>query len=309
VAAAEGRMIIVVDGGGSTTSCAAFTGAHEHGRTELPSCKPATGDMRTDELCRYLGSWLITTHLNVTSSDMLLVGMSGIWSQEERRSYADDLDLSWSRYVGDAVPRITVISDIELVQLAALNGRPGIVLVAGTGAIALGIAGDGKQIRVGGWGPRIDDAGSGFWIGREALRAVAWMLDGRGPSTLLIRPVAAFLMADPADVATLQNKLRTTSIDRCARLAQAVFAYAAEGDAVAMHIRDHAARELARLVTTACGEMPDTPHDIVLYGSLWRDEPFYDIVHRLVRDQVPDASLHIMTDVLVSTAEAILTTS
>ncbi len=309
MAAAEGRMIIVVDGGGSTTACAAFTGTHEHGRTELPSCKPAAGDTRTDELCRYLGSWLTTTHLNIASSDMLLVGMSGIWSQEERRSYTDDLDLSWSRYVGDTVPRITVVSDIELVRLAALNGRPGVVLVAGTGAIALGIARDGRQIRVGGWGPRIDDAGSGFWMGREALRAVAWMLDGRGPSTLLIRPVAAFLMADPADVSTLQNKLRTTSIDRCARLAQAVFAYAAEGDAVATHIRGEAAHELARLITTACRDTSDIPPDIVLYGSLWRDEPFYRIVHGLVSDQVHGVSLQTMTDVLASTAEAMLTAS
>jgi len=76
-----------------------------------------------------------------------------------------------------------------------------------------------------------------------------------------------------------------------------------------MHIRDEAARELTRLVTTACGSMPDIPPDIVLYGSLWRDEPFYGIVHGLICDQVPGASLHTMTDVLASTAEAVLATS
>ncbi|CAN5466662.1 hypothetical protein BH10BAC6_BH10BAC6_14940 [soil metagenome] len=297
--------LIIIDGGGSTTDVAAFDGTREIGRSTFPSCKPNAESMQTDELCRHLGTWLVTTRCAITETTFLLIGMSGIWSVEERRSYLSDFDMSWSHYVGDLLPRTSVISDVELVQLAALQSGSGIVLIAGTGSIALSVDTLGIQRRCGGWGPRIDDAGSGFWIGREALRAVARMLDGRGPTTLLIRPVAAFLVVDPNDVISLQNKLRATSIDRCARLAQAVLSYAEEGDAIAINIRQRAADHLAALVLAVRATIPTVEPNLILYGSLWQNEMLRSMVISLVAAAHPDTSCSILADVCASAARAL----
>lgn len=70
--------------------------------------------------------------------------------------------------------------------LMSVQGKfSGNVLVAGTGAIALGINSEGEIIRVGGWGHLIGDAGGGYDIGRRALAALAASFDGYGPKSLL----------------------------------------------------------------------------------------------------------------------------
>ncbi len=48
-----------------------------------------------------------------------------------------------------------------------------------------------RVARVDGWGNIMGDAGSGYWIGREALDAVMRAYDGRGPQTALTDVVRA----------------------------------------------------------------------------------------------------------------------
>src|ERR671922_279575 len=80
-------------------------------------------------------------------------------------------------------------------RLAALrDGRPGALLLAGTGSIVLGRDARGRLVRAGGLGPLIGDEGSAFWLGREWLRrapeaAATAPQVGRPPHAL--PPVAA----------------------------------------------------------------------------------------------------------------------
>jgi N-acetylglucosamine kinase-like BadF-type ATPase len=64
-------------------------------------------------------------------------------------------------------------------------GAPGIVQISGTGSITFGINVNGERKRVGGWGYLIDDEGSGYGIGRDALNAVFKAFDGRASKTAL----------------------------------------------------------------------------------------------------------------------------
>lgn len=66
----------------------------------------------------------------------------------------------------------TVIPDAWAALAAGVPDGIGIVLVVGTGSIAMGRTADGKWQRAGGWGPSLGDEGSGYWIGREAIREV-----------------------------------------------------------------------------------------------------------------------------------------
>lgn len=96
--------------------------------------------------------------------------------------------------------RVTVVSDAE----AALDdafpiGGPvaaGILLVAGTGSIALARGADGDVHRVGGWGPLLGDEGSGYWLGLQGLRVAVRALEGRGPGSALASILPAAVGAD-----------------------------------------------------------------------------------------------------------------
>lgn len=96
----------------------------------------------------------------------LIVGSKGIWTGPERK----DLQLSF-RALAETV---TVVSDVELAMHTAFGRTPRktnrILIVAGTGSIALGTDTDGTLYRAGGRGPAKGDEGSGYWIGKEFLR-------------------------------------------------------------------------------------------------------------------------------------------
>lgn len=65
--------------------------------------------------------------------------------------------------------RITVVHDSRLL-LAAGRASTGVAVIAGTGSAAWGRNAAGAEARAGGWGYLLGDEGSGYWLGREAVR-------------------------------------------------------------------------------------------------------------------------------------------
>ncbi len=82
-------------------------------------------------------------------------------------------------------PRVFVVHDSVAALHAATHGKPGIVVISGTGCVAAGINKAGRYVRAGGWGYLIDDEGSAYDIGTKALRSAFRTLDGRTPRTKL----------------------------------------------------------------------------------------------------------------------------
>ena len=80
----------------------------------------------------------------------------------------------------------TVVANDALAGLyAASAAGVGVVIIAGTGAIAYGRTGDGRTARASGWGYLIGEEGSLMRLGCDALRAVARAVDGLEPPTAL----------------------------------------------------------------------------------------------------------------------------
>ncbi|QFZ73194.1 ATPase [Streptomyces fagopyri] len=102
------------------------------------------------------------------------------------------------RRLGIAARTVGVSSDIEA-AFASAPGAPadGLALVAGTGAGATRIVGRRCATTVDGDGWLLGDEGSGFWIGRGAVRAALRMADGRGGPTTLARAVGLALGLPP----------------------------------------------------------------------------------------------------------------
>jgi glucosamine kinase len=92
----------------------------------------------------------------------------------------------YRRVVEQSLPnsRIRIESDAVVAYAGALGLEAGVLLIAGTGSIAIGRQVDGTMIRVGGWGPHFGDEGGGFWIGREAVRVALRSLDSKADSEL-----------------------------------------------------------------------------------------------------------------------------
>ncbi|MCF1598169.1 ATPase [Streptomyces muensis] len=95
---------------------------------------------------------------------------------------------------------VEIHSDIEA-AFASAPGHPadGLALVAGTGAVAARITARACTATAGGDGWLLGDDGSGFWIGREAVRVALRMADGRGGATELAASVGRALEV-PQDV-------------------------------------------------------------------------------------------------------------
>ncbi|MFS0863080.1 N-acetylglucosamine kinase [Fredinandcohnia sp. 179-A 10B2 NHS] len=110
----------------------------------------------------------------------VFAGMSGV----DRPEAKEVINNIFKKYLPTNV-KIIIDNDGVNALYSGTLGLPGIVQISGTGSITFGINENGGRKRVGGWGYLIDDEGSGYEIGREALHAIFKAYDGRGPKTIL----------------------------------------------------------------------------------------------------------------------------
>ena len=140
--------------------------------------------------------------------------------------------------------RTLVVNDALVALEAGAPGAPGVVIISGTGSIAYGRNQQNQGARAGGWGHVLGDEGSGYWIGRAALRAVLREADRRGPRTALTPLLLRHFGVSEAQNLiheVYQSKLRPAAIGALAQCVQAAFT---EGDDAAQGILRAAADEL-----------------------------------------------------------------
>jgi glucosamine kinase len=172
--------------------------------------------------------------------------------------------------------RVLLAGDVVTAHAGAFGLGPGVVLAAGTGAIALGLDASGERRQVDGWGYLFGDAGGGFWIGRRGLDAALRCHDGRAlPTELMVKAAEHF-----GDLGGLAEVLYPggDAVARIAEFAPAVLGLA-ETDPYAARIVAEAAGELAATVAAAAGPA-DLP--VSWTGRLLRDEG----LHRRFADEL-----------------------
>lgn len=178
----------------------------------------------------------------------------------------------WLRATVAAVlPRAQIIpsADFEIALVGALGERRGVLLLAGTGSLAYGVNAAGQTALVGGWGYLIDDAGGGYWIGAQALGAVARAGDGRGPATALSTAILDRLgLATPLDLVPWLYHTGTVRTAEVATLAPLVLQVAAQGDAVAGAILARARDELLLAAQTVIRRLGLAGAGIAFAGGL-----------------------------------------
>lgn len=200
---------------------------------------------------------------------------------------------------------VRLTNDAEL-ALTALDGAAGVAVIAGTGSIAVGRDARGTMARSSGWGHIIGDEGSGYELGRLALKAAARASDSRGPQTALLPAVMAEWQLPRAD-AMIDRVYPDGDKGLIARLSALVFAAAREGDAVARAIVREGAAELA-LAALAVGEMLDFPDGklpLALAGGLLLHEADYRaMMLRRIRRRRPVGQVALVAEPALSAARA-----
>jgi glucosamine kinase len=139
---------------------------------------------------------------------------------------------------------VLVTGDGETAQRGAFRGRPGIVVIAGTGCAAVGRSG-GRLAQAGGHGFLLGDEGSAYWLGQAAVRNALYWEDGMGGSEPIHRAVLA---TAGSTLHELIIKVNTHSSERSYLTVFApVLTSLAQTDPVARELTERAAGQLAAL--------------------------------------------------------------
>ena len=175
-------MFIGIDGGGTSTKVE----IHRDGQSERRKYGPFNISAIGKEAFRKLLREMFADWGSLEECRAICVGGAGVSCGELEQIIREELKPTG--FAGKLLLR----SDSEIALRGAVDG-PGCILIAGTGSIGFGVNEAGETARVGGFGHLIDDEGSGYALGRDALSAAVRALDGRMEAALLRDGVLHFI--------------------------------------------------------------------------------------------------------------------
>ena len=147
----------------------------------------------------------------------------------------------------------------------ATGGGPGIVVIAGTGSIALGRDTSGSIARVGGWGYVFGDEGSAFDIVRRALRAALGAEEGWAEPTELKGLLLEATESKTANEALHRFYAPDWPRDRIAAIAPRVDRLAERGDTGAKDVLAECGRALGSMALRVAGALPNGADGLTVY--------------------------------------------
>lgn len=81
---------------------------------------------------------------------------------------------------------IYITSDVYMTLYGMTEGKPGILMVSGTGSMGMAIDAKGALYITGGWGRLTEDEGSGYFIAINGIKSALRYFDQTGPATVLL---------------------------------------------------------------------------------------------------------------------------
>ncbi len=153
-----------VDGGGSSTRAVLA----DAGRKTVRACRLGPGNVTVIgrsgllALMREIQETLLPAGKTGTVRHSTLA-LAGIGRPAAKETAAGVISAA-------GIGRFTLLTDAEMLHFSIFRHSPGISLTAGTGSVCL-VKGDDTPCRqLGGWGYLLGDEGSGFDLGRQAIR-------------------------------------------------------------------------------------------------------------------------------------------
>jgi N-acetylglucosamine kinase-like BadF-type ATPase len=202
----------------------------------------------------------------------VVIGVAGAGRASDKAELVDAL-LGIGLKKKFPLKNVVVEADVRVALEAAFAAKPGIVVVAGTGSIALYRTEDGQLLRAGGWGKILGDEGGGYSLAKDALNMVMRQFDGRCEKTLLTKK--AFEHFGVATSEELIPKIYRDHAD-IADFAPKVIEAVVERDRVAHIVMLKNANEIVELVRVLTMKVrPKNKLPVALMGGLLESETVY----------------------------------
>jgi len=264
-----------VDGGGSKTATALLSSEGE--LISLPSangCNPMDNPAWSSILAQ------VMSQITESREDVAVITM-GMPGYGEIADFDHAVKLTIDQHLAD---KALVLNDVEMAFHGAFPDAQGILLLAGTGSMAIG-GGPRGLVRVGGWGDHFGDEGSAYWIGRSALSLASREIDGRLAQTGFAAELCAEMDLDPSQNAlSFMNWIAGQSHARSAiaALSQIVDRLARRGNPTARSLLEDAGRLLVEHLDAAAdlaGLGPDIAWSAV--GSVFQSDTVFTAVRNM----------------------------
>ncbi len=191
-------------------------------------------------------------HIDFSQIDALFLGMAGVVCETDKKVI---------RHAVDQLPLKKKISvdidhDIRIALAGGLAGKAeGIAVIAGTGSSCYGRNKQGQSWMSGGWGHLLDDYGSGYDIGLNAIKSVLRSYDGRSTKTSMTKPLLDKLKIN--SIPDIMNTVYYGGVNQSghpmtkeeiAALAPIVFEEANHNDDAALSILNSGTTALAQMI-------------------------------------------------------------
>jgi len=264
--------VLGIDAGGTKTVCLL---ADDQGRVIAESRRgganlQAVGELEVEKVLHEVMEEAMGNRAIVPAA--ICLGIAGV-DRPDDSAVVDGI----MRRIGHKA-RVVVVNDALVALEAGAPGQAGVVVISGTGSISYGRDGRGQAARSGGWGYVLGDEGSGYWIGRAALRAVLREADRRGPATLLSGKLLQHFGVPQAQ--GLIHEVYNTNLKPAAigALAQCVQSAFSQGDQVAIGILRGAADELEASALSVARrlELIGESFVFILAGGIFRAVPWLE---------------------------------
>jgi N-acetylglucosamine kinase-like BadF-type ATPase len=244
----DASLFAGIDGGQSSTTAVIVNASGDVlGRGTAGPCDHVDeppGSRRCAEACESaVARALAAAHLSERSPlDAVVIGISGY----------DGVFHGVPPAFGDA--RVRFVHDAPIALAGAVDRRPAVVVIAGTGSVAYGEDAAGKGVRIGGYGFVFGDEGSSFALARGALTYAMEQAD-RGRGSRLGDAALAYF--DRPDLRALARAFYLKEIGRpeLANFARVVLDAARLGDPEAAALVERAVRALAALAANAIARL------------------------------------------------------
>ncbi|MDF2500914.1 MAG: hypothetical protein K0Q77_1628 [Anaerosporomusa subterranea] len=281
-----GGTVLAIDAGG--TSCRALLCSQSGEVLGYAQGGPANYHSIGERQARKVMTILLQSlPYRPSSVECAVFGLAGLDTRKDREVLTA-VAVDTLRAAAIQTDQLLLENDGMVTLIGATGGSDGLLIIAGTGSIACGVALDGRRVRVGGWGSRAGDEGSGYCIGMDALRHALRTTDGREKQS----GICAVILQEKGmvDVEELINWLYSSdfSVDSVAALAPAIFTLADNGDWQARTIVNNALSELSLMAATVIDKLAlsDTNLHTVLAGGIleknsWLREQLAQSIQRL----------------------------
>jgi N-acetylglucosamine kinase-like BadF-type ATPase len=275
---ADASTVVVVDGGGTGSRAAVATATGEvlGYATGGPTNSRSAGDEAAAENTRAVIAAALADAARPLAPTAVLVSSASV----DTAAHAEVL-ASGVRQVVPGSAQVAVVADTIGCWAATAKLAPAIAVIAGTGSAVLGGALDQGSRRFGGWDYVLGDEGSGYALGREALRQVLLVSEGRSGAVDLAEACRLRLRLEETD--ELFDRIYKPEVDKAliASFAGEVLALAAMGDPICEAIVDEQVALLAEPVAAAFREFAGI-EVLGCFGGLWNEAGYQQRFDRAV---------------------------